>query len=127
MAVVVCVVVRLDSVRMSLLGVRVLIASSVRVTAWAVAVTDVVEEYEADEVRGKTEGANYKHKLGLRDFLGLDKALDGFEEDGETQCDQEHAIYECTQGFCTLPLSRVSTVSHAIAMLYSHHMCTSSS
>lgn len=80
MCVVVCMVMGLDSVRVSLLSMRVFIA--VRMTARTVAMADVVEEYKADNVRGQTKGADNKDKLGLGYLLRFDKSLDGLEEDG---------------------------------------------
>lgn len=60
---------------------------------------------EASEIGSETEGTDNENKLGLRDFLGFDESLDGFKEDGETECDKEDAVYESTEGFCALPLS----------------------
>lgn len=115
---IVCVVMRLDAVSVSFLGVRVLVARSVRVAAGPMAVSNVVEENETNEVRCETEGTDNENELGLRDFLGFDESLNGFKEDGETQCDQEYAVYQSAKGLCTLPLYVVRTVS--ITVLYLH-------
>ena len=109
MTVVVCVIVRFNSVRMALLSMRVLVTVPVRVTSWSMAVSYIVEKYKTNEVRGETEGTNNENELGLRNFLGFDESLDGFEKDRETQCDKKNAVYESTKGFCTLPLYGVST------------------
>lgn len=83
---VVCVIVCLDSmiVGMALLSVRVLIARAVRVAPWSMAVSYIVEEYETNYVRGKTERTDDENELGLRNFLGFDESLDGFKKDRET-------------------------------------------
>lgn len=83
-AVVVCVIVGLDPVRVSFLGMGVLVAMAVGVAARSMAVSDVVEEDKTNKVRGQTEGTDDKNKLRLGDFLRLDESLNGFEEDGET-------------------------------------------
>lgn len=41
----------------------------------------------------------------MLDGLGLHEAIDGLEEDGETQGDEEDAVDEGTEGFSALPLS----------------------
>ena len=56
------------------------------------AVSMVVEEEQTDDVRCETKRTDDKDKLRVRDFLRLDKALDGFEEDGETKSDKEDAV-----------------------------------
>lgn len=102
--VVVCVIVRIDAVRVSFFRVRMRIARTVGMSSGPVAVAYVVEQDQADNVRSKTERADDQNELGLRDFLGFDKSLNGFEEDRETQCDQEDAIHERTERLCALPL-----------------------
>lgn len=67
----------------------------------------IVEEEESDNVGCKTKRTNNKNKLGVRDFLWFYKALNGFKEDGEAQCDEEDAIDERTQRFGTLPAVRI--------------------
>jgi hypothetical protein len=80
----------------------------VRVIAVAMAVAVVVEEEQSNDVGCKAERANNEDDLGVGDFLGLDKALNGFKEDGKAEGDEEDAIDECTQGFGSLPLRMVS-------------------
>lgn len=64
-----------------------------RVTAVAMAaMTVVVEEEETDNVGGKTETSYNQHKLRVADFLRLDETLDGLEEDGEAQGDEEDSV-----------------------------------
>jgi hypothetical protein len=84
---VVCVIVCLDAMRMTFLGMGVLVTRTVRMATRSVAVSDVVKQHETDNVRGKTEGSDYKDELGLRYLLRLDKSLNGFEEDGQTEGD----------------------------------------
>jgi hypothetical protein len=84
---VVCVIVCLDAMRMTFLGMRVLVARTVGMATRSVAVSDVVKQHKTDNVRGKTEGSDYKDELGLRYLLRLDKSLNGFEEDGQTEGD----------------------------------------
>jgi hypothetical protein len=71
----------------------------------AVAVSVVVEKEETDNVRGQAEASNNHDQLRMGDFLGLDKSLYGFEEDGEAEGDEEDSVDECTEGFGTLPLN----------------------
>jgi hypothetical protein len=85
------VVVRIDTVRMSLFSMRVFVVS-VRMTAMAV----VVEKEETADVRQETAGTDDEDDLGVGDVLWLDKSLDGFEEDGETERDEEDAVDEGT-------------------------------
>ena len=84
-------VVRIDAMRMSLFSVRVFVVT-VRVTAVAV----VVEEKETDDVREETAGADDEDDYGVGDFLWFDESLDGFEEDGETECDEKDTVDEST-------------------------------
>ena len=71
-------------------------------TAMAVAV--VVEQEKTDNVGKETAGTDDEDNLRMRDVLGLDKALDGFQKDGQTQCDKKDAVDQRTQGFGALPL-----------------------
>ena len=84
MFMVICVIVRVDSMSMSFLGVGVLVAMAVRMTTGPMAVSHVVEEYETNEVRSEAERADDEDEFGLRYFLGFNESLDGFEENGET-------------------------------------------
>ena len=59
-------------------------------------VTVVVKEEEPDDVGCEPEGAHDENDLGLGDFLRLDESLDGFEEDGEAEGDEEDAVDEGT-------------------------------
>jgi hypothetical protein len=97
------VVVRIDTVRMSLFSMRVFVVS-VRMTAMTV----VVEKEKTADVRQETAGADDEDDLGVGDVLWLDEPLDRFEEDGETERDEEDAVDERTQSFGTLPLRAVS-------------------
>lgn len=81
------VIVCFNAMRVSFFSVGVLVSRAVRVATRAMAVADVVEEYETDNVRGETEGSDDKNELGLRDLLGFDESLDSLEEDGETEGD----------------------------------------
>lgn len=110
---------------MPFFGVGMLVAGAVRMTAWSMAVPDIVEKYETDKVRSETEGADDENELWLRYLLGFDESLNGFKEDGETQCDQENAVYESAEGFGTLPLHAVSTVSTPTPRCSSPRMCIS--
>jgi hypothetical protein len=64
----------LDAVSVSFLSVGVLVA--VRVAAWAMAVSDVVEKNQTNQVRCETEGANNEDEFGLGNLLWFNKSLD---------------------------------------------------
>jgi hypothetical protein len=120
------VVMSFDSVRVAFLSRRVLVVRvvvSVRMTA--VAVSDVVEENKAHEVRRKTQGTDNEHQHGLRNLLGLYESLDRFEEDGETESNEENAVDEGAQRLCALPLCVVSPPFCSQRRNYSHRRCTS--
>jgi hypothetical protein len=120
------VVMSFDSVRVTFLSRRVLVVRvvvSVRVTA--VAVSDVVEENKAYEVRRKTQGTDNEHQHGLRNLLRLYKSLNRFEEDGETESNEENAVDERAQCLCALPLYVVSPPFCSKRQNYSHRRCTS--
>lgn len=102
-------VMRIDAVRVSLLGVRVCVVS-VGMTVRMAAVTVVVEEEETDDVGQETAGTDDENDDGVGNVLRLDESLDSLEEDGETQRDKEDAVDEGTQGFRALPLLQVSIV-----------------
>lgn len=61
-----------------------------------VAVTVVVEEEETDNVGCETARTNDKDDERVRNVLWLDKSLNGFEEDGETQRDKEDSVDQGT-------------------------------
>jgi hypothetical protein len=86
-------VMRIYAMRMTLLGVRVCI---VPVRVAAVTVTVVVEEEETDDVGCEAARSDDKDDDWVRNVLWLDKSLDGFEEDGETQRDQEDTVDQGT-------------------------------
>jgi hypothetical protein len=62
----------------------------------AVAVAVVVEEEETENVGCETARTNDEDDDRVRDVLWLDKSLDGFEEDGETQRDKEDSVDQGT-------------------------------
>jgi len=123
--VVVCMVVCLNTVRVSFFGVRVLVTVSVRMSSGAVAVAYIMEQDQPDDVGSKTKRADDQNKLGLRDFLGFDKSLDGFEEDRETQGNQEDAVHKRTKRLCALPLYSINDVLAPAKFLYVLRRCTS--
>jgi hypothetical protein len=59
-------------------------------------VTVVVEEEENDDVGCEAARSDDKDDDWVRNVLWLDKSLDGFEEDGETQRDQEDTVDQGT-------------------------------
>lgn len=83
--------------RVALLAVAV---STMAVTS--VTVTVVMEQHQSHQVRCETETSDNQHQDRVCDNLRLHKSLDGVEEDGDTQCDQEDAVDERSQGFCAL-------------------------
>lgn len=122
---VVCVIVCLDAMRMTFLGMGVLVARTVGVATRSVAVSDVVKQHETDNVRGKTKGSDDQDELGLRYLLRLDESLNSFEEDGQTEGDQEDAVDESTERLCALPLHSVSIYLAAVKFMYLLRRCTS--
>ena len=89
--------------------------------------TVVVEEEETEDVGCEAKAAHDEDELGVGDFLRFDKSLDGFEEDGETECDEEDAIDQGTEGLGSLPLEVVSTsCKRSWGLCCSPHKCTSS-
>lgn len=115
---VVCVIVCLDTMRMTFLGMGMLVARTVRMATRSVAVSDIVKQHETDNVRGKTEGSDDQDELGLGYLLRLDESLDSFEEDGQTEGDQEDAVDESTKRLCALPLHSVSMCLAAVKSMY---------
>jgi hypothetical protein len=122
---VVCVIVCLDAMRMTFLSMGVLVARTVRMATWSVAVSDVVKQHETDNVRGKTHGSDDQDQLGLRHLLRLDESLNSFEEDGQTEGDQEDAVDESTERLCALPLHSVSIYLAAVKLMYLLRRCIS--
>lgn len=119
----VCMIVCLHSMRMSFLGVRMFVAVSVRMATRSVAMSNVVEEHETNNVRGETQRSDDEDELGLRYLLGFNESLNGLKEDGETKGDQEDTVYERTKRLRTLPLHIVSIGSAAISRLDSLRRC----
>lgn len=78
--------------RVVLLAVTV---SSMAVASMTVAV--IVEQHQSHQVRRETQASDYQYELWVGDNLRLHKALNGVEEDGDTQCDEEDAIDERSQ------------------------------
>lgn len=54
----------------------------------------VMEKQQSHEIRKEAETANDEDEFGVLDFLRFDETLDGFEEDGHAQCDEEDAVDE---------------------------------
>ena len=54
----------------------------------------IVEEEQTDDVGRQAERADDKNEFRVRYFLWFNKSLDGFEEDGKTECDKENAVDE---------------------------------
>lgn len=121
----VCVIVCLDAMRMTFLGMGVLVARTVRMATRSVAVSDVMKQHETDNVRGKTEGSDDQDELGLRYLLRLYESLNSFEEDGQAESDQEDAVDESTERLCTLPLHCVSMCLAAVISMYLLRRCIS--
>ena len=122
---VVCVIVCLDAMRMTLLGMGVLVARTVRMATRSVAVSDIVKQHETDNVRGKTEGSDDQDEFGLRYLLRLDKSLNSFQEDGQTKGDQEDAVDESTERLCALPLHSISMCLADVMYMYLLRRCIS--
>ena len=74
-------------VRVTLLGMRNLIAVSMAMSAVAVSVTVLMEEEQTHDVRSQTQASHDQDQFRVRDLLRLDKSLDGFEENGEAKRD----------------------------------------
>ena len=91
------------------------------------AVTVVVEEEETDNVRQEAARTDDEDDNRVGNVLRLDKALDGLEEDGETQRDEEDAVDESAQGFRALPLLQVSIAITCQTRGFLLRMCMSSS
>ena len=62
----------------------------------AMAVAVLVEEEKTKDVRGQAQAADDKDQHGFGHDLRFDESLNGFEEDGQTEGDQEHSIDQCT-------------------------------
>lgn len=104
--VVVCMSVRVCmfvTMRVPFFCSMLLVAMTVTFFAVAMAVANVVEEDQPNNVRSQTHTAHDQDELRIRDVRLLDKALDGFEEDGDAQGDKEDTVDKSSQGFCTLP------------------------
>lgn len=91
------------------------------------AVTVVVEEEEADNVGQEAARTDDEDDNRVGNVLRLDEALDGLEEDGETQRDKEDAVDEGAQGFRALPLLQVSIAITCQTRGFLLRMCMSSS
>lgn len=73
-----------------------------------VAMTMVMEEEEADDVRCESERSYDKNKFWMRNFLRFDESLDRFEKYREAESDKEDTVDKSTQCFRALPLRQVS-------------------
>lgn len=82
--------------------------SLVSVALTCMRVSMVVEEEEADKVGGEAKAANNQNELGLRDFLRLNKALDGLQSNRNAKCYKEDTVDKRSKRFGALPLWFVS-------------------
>lgn len=73
-----------------------------------------MEQEQADEVRCETKGPNNHDELRVGDFWRLEKALDGLERNGETQCEEEDSVHEGCENFSSVPAVGVSRVDFAL-------------
>lgn len=62
----------------------------------------VVEEEQAEDVGSEAEAADDEDKLGIANFLRLDKTLDSFKEDGQAEGDEEDTVDQCTKSLGSL-------------------------
>ena len=120
-------VMRIDAVRVSLLSVRVCVVSVGMTAVGLAAVTVVVEEEETDNVGQEAARTDDEDDDRVGNVLRLDEALDGLEEDRETQRDKEDAVDEGPQGFRALPLLQVSIAIARQTRGFLLRMCMSSS
>lgn len=91
-------------VRMALLSILhgIVVTVIVAMSSSSMAVPDIVEQDQSDQVRGQTETADDEHQLWVGNFLRLDESLNGVQEDGHTQRDEEDSIDQCSQCLRTL-------------------------
>ena len=82
---------------------RDFVSMSMAVSAVAVSVAMLVEKEQSHNVRSQSQASNDQDQLRLRDLLRLDKSLNGFEEDADTQRDQEDTVDQRTQSLGALP------------------------
>ncbi|GKT41798.1 uncharacterized protein ColSpa_01978 [Colletotrichum spaethianum] len=70
----------------------------------AVGVAVAAEDKEADEVRGETEGTDDENQLGVIDLGRVEESGNGFENDGDAECDEEDGVEEGTENLSAQPL-----------------------
>ena len=77
--------------------------ASVAVSTCSMAVRMIMEQYQAQDIRTKTQAAHKQHEPWLCDWFRGYEPLDCIEENGHTKCDQKDSIYEGSQCLCPLP------------------------
>lgn len=89
-------------------GMAVIVTvARLEIAAGAVGVAVAAQNPEAHEVRCKAKAANNKHNLGVADVRRIEEALDGFENDGDAETDEESRVEEGTEDFGTEPLEEM--------------------
>lgn len=83
----------------------------------SIAVIMLVEEGGADEVECEANASHYKYQLWVLNMLEGDEALDGLQQDAQTQSKEKGAIEESAEELRTCPakgkvLGRLSALCH---------------
>lgn len=83
--------------------VVVIVIMSVAVTSMAM----LVEQQQTHNVGAQASGSDNGNELGVGDHLGLKQSLDGLEQNGQAQGQQENGVGQSSENLGSLPSVRV--------------------